>query len=442
MKIAYITAGAGGMYCGSCMHDNTLAAALMQLGHEVALIPTYTPTRTDEKSVALQHVFLSGINIYLQSKYRFFRKTPAFIDRLFENRRLLTWSTKYAASTDARELGYLTETILQGDEGFARKEFIKLVAWLKNEFRPDVVELTNSMFVGFAGLLKKELGVPVICAMQGEDIFLDNLVEPYKSHVFEILRKKVTAVDGFIATCEYYRYFMADYLHVPQEKIHSVRLGINLEGYGLPQQRAKRDHLTVGFLARICPEKGLHQLIDAGQLLLQNEPDFPLKLKIAGYLDKKDAAWFAGLKNQIAAAKIADRVEIIGEVDRAGKIAFFKEIDVLCVPTVYVEPKALFVLEALANGVPVIEPNHGIFPELIEKTAGGLLFQPGSIQDLVETIRQVFAQPQRLQEMGRRGYEAVTRHFNDRVMAQETLAIYERYREKLALQGVCEHRAA
>ncbi|MCZ6539665.1 MAG: glycosyltransferase family 1 protein, partial [Chloroflexi bacterium] len=52
MKVAYLTAGAGGMYCGSCMRDNTLAAALLRSGRDVVLIPIYSPIRTDEADVS------------------------------------------------------------------------------------------------------------------------------------------------------------------------------------------------------------------------------------------------------------------------------------------------------------------------------------------------------------------------------------------------------
>ena len=62
MKIAIITAGGAGMYCGSCMQDNSLALALLSLGQDVQLLPTYTPIRTDESDVSLDRVFFGGIN--------------------------------------------------------------------------------------------------------------------------------------------------------------------------------------------------------------------------------------------------------------------------------------------------------------------------------------------------------------------------------------------
>jgi hypothetical protein len=64
------------MYCGSCLHDNTLAAALMAKGHEVALMPTYTPTRTDEKDVSMDRVFYGAVNVFLEQKSSVFRHLP------------------------------------------------------------------------------------------------------------------------------------------------------------------------------------------------------------------------------------------------------------------------------------------------------------------------------------------------------------------------------
>src|SRR3954447_10334580 len=108
MRIAYITAGAAGMFCGSCLHDNTLVAALTRLGHDALLIPTYTPIRTDEDDVSQKRVFFGGINVYLQQKFAFFRHTPWLLDRLFDWPRLLRWVARFAVKTQAQELGELT----------------------------------------------------------------------------------------------------------------------------------------------------------------------------------------------------------------------------------------------------------------------------------------------------------------------------------------------
>ena len=175
MKIAYITAGAAGMYCGTCLHDNTLATALMQRGHEVSLLPTYTPSRTDEENVSVDRVFFGAINVYLQQKLALFRHTPRLFDRLLDNKRLLGWVSRFNGSTDAADLGALTLSMIEGESGHQAKELDKLVAWLDEMIQPDIVHLSHTLFIGFARRLKEELKVPVVCSLQGEDLFFDDL---------------------------------------------------------------------------------------------------------------------------------------------------------------------------------------------------------------------------------------------------------------------------
>jgi len=98
MRITYLTAGAAGMYCGTCLQDNTLAAALRARGCDVLLVPLYTPIRTDETDVSLDRVFYGGINVYLQQKSALFRHTPWLFDRLLDLPALLRWATGRAVS--------------------------------------------------------------------------------------------------------------------------------------------------------------------------------------------------------------------------------------------------------------------------------------------------------------------------------------------------------
>src|SRR2546430_17001230 len=115
MRITYITAGAGGMFCGSCLRDNTLVAALIAQGHDALLIPTYTPIRTDEPNVSQKRIFFGGINVYLQQKFALFRHTPWLFDRLLDGQPLLRWVSRFAARTRAEELGELTISMLKGE---------------------------------------------------------------------------------------------------------------------------------------------------------------------------------------------------------------------------------------------------------------------------------------------------------------------------------------
>src|SRR5262249_27843547 len=154
MKIAYITSGAAGMFCGSCMHDNTLVSALIAQGHDALLLPTYTPIRTDEIDVSSQRVFFGGINVYLQQKSFLFRWTPWWLDRLLDANWLLRWVSRFAVKTQADQLGQLTLSMVKGTDGRQRKEFKKLVRWLRKDFAPQVVHLSNVLLSGLAPALK------------------------------------------------------------------------------------------------------------------------------------------------------------------------------------------------------------------------------------------------------------------------------------------------
>ncbi|HKI03833.1 MAG TPA: glycosyltransferase family 4 protein [Thermoanaerobaculia bacterium] len=429
MRIAYIAAGAAGMYCGSCLHDNTLAAALQKMGHEVALVPTYTPLRTEQPGISLDRVFFGALNVYLQQKAAAFRHTPEAFDWLLDRPGLIQRASRLGASTDPTELGDLTHSILQGEAGFQAKELTKLVGWLRDDFRPDVVHLTNSMFAGFARSLKRELGVPVLCSLQGEDLFLDQLREPWRARVRGVLSERARDVDAFQVNSAWYADFMAEYLGgIDRQRMFVVPLGLTLKGHGgepRAEPQAESDRLTVGYLARICPEKGLHLLVEAFRLLTERLPG-QIHLRVAGYLGERDRRYLEDLEARIAGWGLSGFYERVGEVDRDEKIRFLQSLDVLSVPTAYREPKGLFVLEALANGVPVVQPRHGAFPELIEATGGGLLVEPGSTEDLARGIETLLRDPGLRRELGQRGREAVRDRFDDRAEAEATLRVYER----------------
>ena len=94
-------------------------------------------------------------------------------------------------------------------------------------------------------------------------------------------------------------------------------------------------------------------------------------------------------------------------------------------PTTYLEPKGLFVLEAFAHGVPVVQPRHGAFPELVEATGGGLLVEPHSPESLAAGLRQLLGDRELRAQMGHHGRRAVTERHSDAAMARATIAVFE-----------------
>lgn len=426
MKIAYIAAGAGGMYCGMCLHDNTLAAALIEAGEEILLIPTYTPLRTDEVDVSQRQIFFGGVTVYLKEKMSLFRHAPRWLTGLLDRRSFLRFATRRAGSVDPKNLGDLTVSMLQGEKGHQYQELEQLVHWLETEVQPDVVHLSNAMLLGMAREFRRRLKTPIVCSLSGEDVFLERLDPPYYEQARALLKERAVDVDSFVAWNRYYGDTMAQYMEVDPRRVEVIPHGLNLAGHGTRSKPAEEKHVTIGYLARICHDKGLHLLVEAFEHLVRDTSLPPLRLRVAGYLGSADRKYFAEIERRIAAAALADRYEYVGEPDRAGKIAFLQSLDMMGLPTVYRESKGLPVLEALANAVPVVLPDHGTFPELIEDTGGGVLFRAGDVASLAEELTRLIRSPELAARYGQQGQQAVYDRYHAGLMAQRTRALYQR----------------
>lgn len=426
MKIAYIAAGAGGMYCGNCLHDNTLAAAMLAEGHDVLLIPTYTPLRTDEKNVSLNRVFLGGIHIYLQQNYPFTRYFPRWALRWMDSPRLLRFVTSFGLSTKANELVDLTLSMLKGHEGGQAAEIQELADWLATEVQPDVVHLSNVMLIGMAHQIRERLKVPVFCTISSEDLFLQQLTEPHTTHAHEILRSRAQEIHGFVALNRYYADLMGNLVRVEPDRMHVVPHGLDLHGYGTRQHAETQSYLTIGYLGRITPEKGLELLTDAFIQLCQDERLPSLRLRFAGYLGPSEKPFLQKIEQKIHQAQLGSRFAYVGELTKAEKVAYLQDLDCKCMANLHPESKGFAALEALANAVPVVVPNHGPFPEMIATTNGGLLFEPGNVADLAEKIRQTILDLPTKSEQAIQAQAVVRREFAADLMAQRTIDLYQR----------------
>ena len=426
MKITYITAGAGSMYCGNCLRDNTLAATLRAQGHDVTLVPLYTPILTDEEDVSLNHILYGGLNVYLQQQSSLFRHTPKFLDSLLDAPGLLRWVSGFAIRTAPQKLGELTLSVIQGEEGRQRKELGKLLDWMRRVERPQAVHLTNSLLAGLAGPIKRALQVPVFCSLQGEDVFINGLPSPYRERSLQVMRERAADIDAFLAPSNTYADAMAHFLQVHRSRIHVVYPGLKLEGHEA-RKRKSQGEFVIGYMSRVHPDKGLHLLADAFRILRQSEGTPNCRLRAAGYLDPNDRLYLEGIRRQLRNAGLENDFEYLGTVDRRGKIEFLQSLDALAVPTTYAAPKGLYMLEAWANGIPAVEPRHGSFPEFMELAGGGLLHEPNSPEDLAAQLKYLIENPAHAAELGEKGRKGVEKYFNAEQMTKETLNVYHQY---------------
>jgi len=413
------------MYCGSCARDNAMARELLARGHDVTLLPVYTPTRTDEPNVSRSRVLFGGISVYLQQRSAIFRKTPRFLDRLWDSPSVIQAFAGRAVSADARVLGDLTVSMLNGEHGVLRKEFEKLVDWMRGEPVPDIIELPNSLLIAMAAPLKQALNRPVSCTLQGEELFLNGLIPPYRDQALALVRRQVGTIDQFVAVSEYCASFMADLLGIPSSKMAVVPLGVNLDGYHRRTVEAGvSGPFTVGYFARVAPEKGLHLLADAYVRFRRKTGHAPIRLEAAGYMARSSQEYLDRVRQTLEQAGLAGEFTYRGEIDRAGKLAFLAGLDVLSVPATYDEPKGLFLLEAMASGVPVVQPRRGGFVEIVEKTGGGLLVKPDDPQQLADGLYALWSDRARQAQLADRAFHGVRAHYTIAQSADRLLGVY------------------
>jgi len=425
------------MFCGNCFRDNALVAALRKQGHSVLMVPLYLPLTLDEADETRgTPIFFNGVNVYLEQKSEWFRTAPGWVHRLFASRRLLNWASGRAAKTRAADLGDITLSMIRGEEGHQARELEELIAFLKSQPKPDIICLSNALLVGMARRLKSELGAPVACVLQGEDTFLDALPDSHRDLTWNTLAERCADVDLFIPPTNYFGNRMRERLKLPAARVRVIYDGINLAGYEAVQntQLKNPDAPVLGYFARMCREKGLDTLVDAFIVLKERNRVKNLKLKIGGGCGPSDQPLVDTLRERLRAKSFLGDVEFFPNVDRAGKLALLRSLSVFSVPALYGEAFGLYVIEALASGVPVVQPAHAAFPELVELSGGGVLCAPGSAAALADAIEALLLDQDRARALGLAGQKSVREKFNAEQMAGETIRAYQ--------EAVDRHRAS
>ena len=423
MHVAIVTAGGAEMFCGSCMQDNTWARGLMASGTQVTLIPTYTPIRVDEPNQSQSRVFFGGINVYLNAKSPLWAGLPQWSKSWLDQPWVIRQLTRFGVSHDAAELGDLTLAMLAGGDGPIREAGEELARYIGRELKPDIVVFSNALLSGCLPQIKAEYSGPVACVLQGDDVFLDALPDSHRSRALAAVSERASGFDGFLTHSRFYRDRMARMLSLPVERFQTIPLSIDLEPHtGTPGERQGQP-FTIGYFARLAPEKGLHHLLEAYSLLHARHTE--ARLRIGGYEPAQHRGYIAEQRRRASA--IGPAVEFIGSPNTIqDKVAFYRSIDVLSVPTDFAEPKGLPVLEAWANGVPVVQPAVGAFPELMGADGeGGLLVPHRSPHDLADAWTSLLADRSQRLALAQAGYCKVREQHSHAAVARVTLSALE-----------------
>lgn len=418
MRILQLTAGTGSYFCGTCLRDAALVQALRGLGHDALLAPLYLPLVLEE-GIDSRPVHLGGINAFLSQALRF--PLPRWLQNRLDSPRLLAWAARRGEMTQARELGAMTVSMLRGDAGEQRREIGKLLGWLETLERPDAVLLSNALLVGLARPLRARLGVPVLCTLQGEAPFLDALGEPHRAEAWGLAAECARDVSAFLAVSRYTAELMRTRLALAPERVHVVPNGLDARPYA--PRAGFEGPPTIAFVARLCADKGLVTLVEAFLRLRARPEHRTLRLVAAGSTLARDQAGLAALRRRLDEAGHGAAVEFRSNVSFEQKLEVLRGATVFSVPATYGESFGLYLLEAWAMGLPVVQPAHGAFPELIEATGGGILCAPDDAESLAQALGTLLVDPAHARALGESGRQAVLARFGAEHMAQGVEAV-------------------
>ncbi len=420
MRVLQLTPGTGNFHCGSCLRDAALVRGLRARGHEVLMVPLYLPHVVDEEEGgAPAPIFLGGLSVYLDQRWPGWRR-PGWLDRVLSSRRVLGWCARFSSLTSARTLGASTVSMLQENGGAQAAELDRLVTWLRTQPPPDVICLSNVLLAALARPLRERLGVPVVCSLQGEDTFLDGLPEPWRGQAWSLLAARARDVDRFIAVSRYFGDAMARRLDLPAARLRVVYPGLDLAGYPVPGPPGPP---VIGYLARFHPDKGFDRLVDAF-IELRRRGSLPgLRLDAAGALTAGDRAFVDAQQRKLADAGCAAAATLRPNLDRARKLDFLRGISVLSVPVPGGEAFGLYVVEALAAGVPVVQPRRGAFPEVLERTGGGRLYDPDAPAGLADALEELLRDPAQARRLGEAGRAVAREQFSAAAQAEAVEAV-------------------
>jgi glycosyltransferase involved in cell wall biosynthesis len=427
VRVLQLTAGTGRFFCGTCLRDNTLVLSLRRLGHDVTMVPLYLPMHVGPVDASGgAPVYFGGINTYLQQFSGFFRSLPRWLDRALDTRPVLGLAARKAGMTDPADLGELTISMLRGREGHQAKEVERLCRYLETLERPDVICLSNALLAGLAAPLRERLGVPVVCTLQGEDGFLDAMPDPDRANAWAVLADVAVHVDAFVAVSRYHGDLMASRLGLAPERVHVVRNGIDIAE--ILSRTAAPSVPVIGYLARMCHDKGLHVLVDAYIALRKSWPaGAPApRLEVGGVMNGIDIPYVDALRGRLDAAGLSAEVRFRPNLTHEEKLAFFAGLTVFSVPAVYSESFGLYALEAMAAGVPVVLPRHAALTELVEATGGGRLFRAADPLDLAATLRELLENPATAEALGAKARASAQADYHADRMAAEVAEVFQR----------------
>jgi len=422
MKITYLVPGSGGtFYCENCLRDWNFSDSLKGTDHDVTVIPMYLPLSVDHFN-ADTPIFFGAVNLYLKQISPIFKRLPKFIKRFFDSERILKIAAKRSGSTNPVGLEHMTISMLKGEEGNQADDLDLLVNWLRDHEKPDVIHLSNALLSGLAKRLKTEIGCTIVCSLQDEDEWIDEMREPYLSESWKLIEKNSEYIDVFISVSHYYASLINDRINIPEEKIKIIHNSICNNS---KRKKVTPENHTIGYMSKINSSYGADILFDAFLILKKEEQFKDLKLKYTGGYTDDHKKVVKTIKRKIKKFKLQNDVEIFDDLSTAGKQKFLDSISLFSVPARRKEAFGIQLLEAFAAQLPSVMPNHGAYPEVLNGSEAGVLYEPNNAENLADAIQTLLTDKERFEQLKENCHKAISETFNNKKQVDKILKIYK-----------------
>jgi len=425
MNIMHIIPGSGGsFYCGNCLRDSKYVEALRKSDHMVRKLPMYLPLFADEHDLSREiPVFYGAISIYLKQLFPIFRKAPGWVDRALNSKPMLKLASKFAGSTRAKGLEEMTVSMLLGEEGQQKDELQKMVDWIVENCDPDVIHLSNALLLGLAQQLGERLHVPVICSLQDEDVWVDVMKPSAAESVWKLMSNKADHVAKFVSVSDFYAGVMKEKMALPEAGVASVHIGVDPADYTFkPVAEKKRN---IGYISRMCLGNGIDILVDAFILLKQKMGFEDVNLVLTGGSTGDDKKLLSDIRHRIKEHGLHKQVEFHDDFEEQGLRDYLEKVSVVSVPVRNGEAFGIYLLECMVSGIPVVQPALGAFPEIVELSGGGVIYQENTPEALAQALEKLLSDPEEMDRLSRNGIEGVDKHFHIDVQAARMIKVYE-----------------
>jgi glycosyltransferase involved in cell wall biosynthesis len=424
LKIAYLVPGSGGQfYCQNCLRDGMLIRALHASGVDVTAIPVYLRPTADHQSWGQQTpLFFGAVDLYLLQKLPFLKTFPKWVNRLLRSPFITGIAARKSRSVRASGLEEMTLAMLQCDKPSHELELKELCDFVKG-CGADLLHISSPLLAGVGKAVQQRLSLPIVCSLQDEDSWVDTMDAWATDEIWQLMRSSAQMFDATIACSHYFKAIMQQRLGIDESKMSVIYPGIDTCAYAAASE--KPDSLSVGYLSRMAESLGLETLVETF-ITIKKEPDMGmLRLRVCGGALGDDQPFLKRIRERLVDAGIENNVDFVESFDHTSRIAFLQSLSVMSVPVPRGEAFGMHQIEAMASGIPVVQPAVGAFQEVVTLTQGGVLYDPMDMGGLTRELLALLRNPADAAKLGRLGREGVATHFSIETTVEHTIEVYK-----------------